>query len=167
MAVVTIPAAAITILTFLGAHTTRQAIKKYGASAVTNAMKFMKEFKAGKGKKPTKASEEATNIRVQEAAKQSRQATRRSQREADAKLDPSSSGTGPLTPKRFDDRMAAVRNKLQDKNLTPKQRSAAQRQLENLKRIRSEGDLSASSGASGGKLNKGGLVDYRKKGLFK
>ena len=167
MAVVTIPAAAITILTFLGAHTTRQAIKKYGASAVTNATKFMKEFKARSGKKPTKASEEATSVRVQEAAKQSRNATRRSQREADAKLNPSSSGTGPLTPKRFDDRMAAVRNKLQDKNLTPKQRSAAQRQLENLKRIRSEGDLRTSSGASGGKLNKGGLVDYRKKGLFK
>ena len=167
MAVVTIPAAAITILTFLGAHTTRQAIKKYGASAVTNATKFMKEFKARSGKKPTKASEEATNVRVQEAAKQSRNATRRSQKKADEALDPSSSGTGPLTPKRFEDRMAAVRNKLQDKNLTPKQRSSAQRQLENLKRIRSEGDLRTSSGASGGKLNKGGLVDYRKKGLFK
>ena len=161
------PPAVFAILTFLGRHTTKQAIAKYGDDAVSKAMKFMKEFRAGKGKKPTKGSEEATNVRVQEAAKQSRQATRRSQKEADAKLNPSSSGTGPLTPKRFDDRMAAVRNKLQDKNLTPKQRSSAQRQLENLKRIRSEGDLRTSSGASGGKLNKGGLVDYRKKGLFK
>ena len=161
------PPAVIAILTFLGRHTTKQAIAKYGDDAVSKAMKFMKEFRAGKGKKPTKGSEEATNVRVQEAAKQSRNATRRSQKKADEALDPSSSGTGPLTPKRFEDRMAAVRNKLQDKNLTPKQRSSAQRQLENLKRIRSEGDLSASSGASGGKLNKGGLVDYRKKGLFK
>ena len=161
------PPAVIAILTFLGRHTTKQAIAKYGDDAVSKAMKFMKEFRAGKGKKPTKGSEEATNVRVQEAAKQSRNATRRSQKKADEALDPSSSGTGPLTPKRFEDRMAAVRNKLQDKNLTPKQRSSAQRQLENLKRIRSEGDLSTSSGGSGGKLNKGGLVDYRKKGLFK
>ena len=161
------PPAVIAILTFLGRHTTKQAIAKYGDDAVSKAMKFMKEFRAGKGKKPTKGSEEATNVRVQEAAKQSRNATRRSQKKADEALDPSSSGTGPLTPKRFEDRMAAVRNKLQDKNLTPKQRSSAQRQLENLKRIRSEGDLRTSSGASGGKLNKGGLVDYRKNGLFK
>ena len=53
------PPAVIAILTFLGRHTTKQAIAKYGDDAVSKAMKFMKEFRAGKGKKSTKASEEA------------------------------------------------------------------------------------------------------------
>ncbi len=162
-----IPAAAIGILTYLGRHTTRQAIKKYGDDAVEEAMKFMKQFKADKAKKPrrTKESDEATNVRVQKAARESRQATKRSKQKEAEKLDPASSGKGPLKTKELGQRISDVVIKLRDKNLTPKKRNALNRQLENLRRIRSEGrpDLMFTKG----KLNKGGLIDYRKTGLFK
>jgi hypothetical protein len=160
-----IPAAVIAILTYLGRHTTRQAITKYGDDAVKGAMKYADKFKQSKNKKQTKADDEATNVRVQEAAKKSRQAAKRSKQKKEEQLDPASSGKGPLKTKELGQRISDVVVKLKDKNLTPKKRNALNRQLENLRRIRSEGrpDLMFTKG----KLNKGGMIDYRKTGMFK